>query len=168
MAELVVACFKTQFDANAAAEKLLSRGLRREQIVVSFDESVGHSPSSSSAPTTVMSQASHTGRVDTSTGDEKKHKPSRFSSSRTPPLPDPSLIGHTTLVVELHGEMSMDEACAVLDGAGASSVRSRAQVRARTENPGMWPELGQASREDVQRSIDATKGGAKLGTPRTR
>jgi len=166
MAELVVACFETQFDANAAAEKLLSRGLRREQIVVSFDESVGPSPSSSSAPTTVISKASHTGRVDTSSGDEKK--PSRSSSSRTPPLADPSLIGHTTVVVELHGEMSMDEACAVLDGAGARSVRSRAQVHARTENPDMWPQHGHASREDVQRSIDASKGGAKLGTPRQR
>lgn len=171
MAELVVACFNTQFEANAAAEKLLSRGMRREQIVVSFDESVGHSPSSSSAPTTVMSQASHTGRIDTSTGDEKPGhaKPkSRFSSSRTPPLPDPSLIGHTTLVVELHGEMSMDEACALLDGAGASSVRSPGRAERRKEDPAMWPEVGHASREDVQRSIDAAKGGAKLGTPRSR
>ena len=72
MVELVVACFDTQFEANAAAERLLSRGLLREQIVLSFDESVGHSPSSSSAPTTVISQASHTGRVDPSTGRKKR------------------------------------------------------------------------------------------------
>ena len=166
MAELVVACFDTQFEANAAAEKLLSRGLRREQIVLSFDESVGNSPSSSSAPTTVISTASHTGRIDTSTGREKAK--SRFSFSRTPPLPDPSLIGHTTLVVELHGEMSMDDACAVLDGAGASSVRSHEHAERRSENPAMWPAVGKASREDVQRSIDASKGGAKLGTRRPR
>jgi len=170
MAELVVACFDTQFDANAAAEKLLSRGLGREQIVVSVDESVGRSPSSSSAPTTVVSEASHTGRVDTSTGREKHTKSaSRFASSRTPPLPDPSLIGHTTLVVECRGEMSMDEACALLDDAGASSVRSHDEGDGtpRAENPAMWPSVGQASREDVQRSVDAAKGGAALGRQRS-
>lgn len=171
MAELVVACFDTQSEAHAAAEKLLSRGLRREQIVVTFDESVGNSPASSSAPTTVISEASHTGRIDTGTGQErKKNRPSSspISSSRTPPLPDPTLIGHTTVVVELHGEMSMDDACALLDGAGASSVRSHEHIEQRSENPAMWPAVGNASREDVQRSIDAAKGGAELGNRRAR
>ena len=166
MTELVVACFDTQFEASAAAEKLLSRGLRREQIVLSFDESVGNSPSSSSAPTTVISTASHTGRIDTSTGRDKAR--SLFSSSRTPPLPDPSLIGRTTLVVELRGEMSMDDVCVLLDGAGASSVRSHEHAERRRENPAMWPEIGSASSDDVQRSIDAAKGGAGLGTRRSR
>lgn len=163
MAELVVACFDTQFDANAAAEKLLSRGLRREQIVLSFDESVGKSPSSSSAPTTVISQASHTGHIDASTGQEKRNGVrSSFSSSRTPPLPDPSLIGHTTLVVELRGELSMDDVCALLDNAGASSIRPKGKgERSIQETPQMWPSVGHASREDVQRSIDAAKGGAR-------
>lgn len=167
MTELVVACFDRQFDANAAAEKLLSRGLRREQIVLSFDESVGHSPSSSSAPTTVVSKASHTGRVDTSSG---RDRPERTSSSdRTPlQLPDPSLIGHSTLVVELHGELSMDEACALLDGAGASSIRSHEQAQPRREDQAMWPSVGQASQEDVQRSVDAAKGGSSLGGRRSR
>lgn len=167
MTELVVACFDTQFDANAAAEKLLSRGLRREQIVLSFDESVGHSPSSSSAPTTVVSKASHTGRVDTSSG---RDAPKRTSSSdRTPlQLPDPSLIGHSTLVVELRGELSMDEACALLDGAGANSIRSHEQTPPRREDPAMWPSVGQASQEDVQRSVDAAKGGSSLNGRRSR
>jgi hypothetical protein len=170
MAELVVACFDTQFAANAAAEKLLSRGLRREQIVLSFDESVGASPASSSAPTTVVSEASHTGRIDTTTGREKSAKTgSRLASSRTPPLPDPSLIGHTTLVVELHGDMTMDEACALLEEAGASSVRSREEEAGRlAETPSMWPTVGEAPREDVQRSSDAAKGGAALRTHRAR
>ncbi|GLQ95474.1 hypothetical protein [Dyella acidisoli] len=167
MVELVVACFDTQFEANAAAERLLSRGLQREQIVLSFDESVDHSASSSSAPTTVVSKASHTGRMDTSTGRKKrKSLPSLlFASSRTPPLPDPSLIGHTTLIVELHGEMSMDDACTLLDIAGASSVRSQQHAKKPIEeNPEMWPSVGHASREDVQRSIEAAKGGATLRT----
>lgn len=167
MTELVVACFDTQFDANAAAEKLLSRGIRREQIVLSCDESVGNSPSSSSAPTTVVSQASHTGRIDTSTGrDKPKHT---FSSDRTPlQLPDPSLIGHSTLVIELHGEMTMDDVCDLLDVAGASSVRSHEQGLRRREDPAMWPSLGRASQEDVQRSVDAAKGGSTLRVRRPR
>jgi len=167
MAELVVACFDTQFDASAAAEKLLSRGLRREQIVLSFDESVGGAASSSSAPTTVVSTASHTGRIDTSTG---RDKPKRTSvSDRTPqPLPDPRLIGHATLVVELHGEMSMDDVCALLDGAGASSVRAEEQGAHHREDPAMWPSAGDATQEDVQRSVDAAKRGATLGTRRAR
>jgi hypothetical protein len=170
MAELVVACFDTQFDANAAAEKLISRGLQREQIVLSFDESVGKSPSSSSAPTSVVSTASHTGRMDTSTGREKKKSASSLiSSSRTPTLPDPKLIGHTTLVVELRGEMSMDDACALLDNAGANSIRAHEHVKRRIEeHPDMWPSVGHASREDVQRSVDAAKGGASLETRRRR
>lgn len=166
MAELVVACFNTQFDANAAAERLLSRGLQREQIVLAFDESVGGAPSSSSAPTTVISKASHTGTVDTSTGREKSKR--AFISSRTPDLPDPALIGHTTLVIELHGEMSMDDVCALLDEAGASSISSQKRDKPQGENPSMWPPVGAASPDDVQRSKDASKGGSSLGTHRHR
>lgn len=165
MAELVVACFDTQFDANAAAEKLLSRGLRREQVLLVFDESIGGAPSSSSAPTTVISKTSHTGTMDTSTGQEKKSK-RVFTSSRTPDLPDPALIGHTTLVIELHGEMSMDDVCALLDGAGASSISSQKRTKPQNEDASMWPAVGAASAEDVQRSKDASKGGDSLGTHR--
>jgi hypothetical protein len=168
MAELVVACFDTQFEAQAAVAKLLSRGLQREQIVVSVDESVGGSPASSSAPTTVVSKASHTSRVDTSTGHEKKQHPSLLP--RTPEqIPDPTLIGHSTLVVELRGEMTMDEACALLDDAGASSVRSQEHEEHPSENPAMWSgSSGTASRDDAQRSIDAAKRGSTLGSPSPR
>jgi len=108
--------------------------------------------------------------MDTSTGREQKKSPSSLiSSSRTPPLPDPALIGHTTLVVELRGEMSMDDACALLDNAGANSIRAHEHVKRRVEEkPDMWPSMGHASREDVQRSVDAAKGGASLETRRRR
>lgn len=167
MAELVVACFDTQFQASAAAEKLLSRGLQREQIVLSCDESVGRSPSSSSAPTTVISQVSHTGRIDTTTGQEK-YKRSAISDRTPLQLPDPRLIGHSTLVIELHGEMSMDDACALLESAGARSVRSPEHRTQHLEDPRMWPTLGRASQEEVQRSVEAAKNGAKLGSQRSR
>lgn len=166
MTELVVACFDTQFEASAAAEKLLSRGLQREQIVLTFDESVQSIPSSSSAPTTAISDVSHTGAIDTSTGQDKTENAHLLPERRE--IPDPSLIGHTTLVVALHGEMSMDDACALLDDAGASSVNSKEHQELRTENSSMWPTLGSASREDVQRSIDAVKRGASLRPRRPR
>lgn len=158
MAELVVACFDTQFQANSAAEKLLSMGLKREQIVLTFDESIGNSPSSSSAPTSVVSAVSHRGDVDTAKGHKKtKH---HFPELRPPSrIPDPSLIGHTTVVVELHGEMSMDDVCELLEDAGASSIKP-ASSQLPAENPAMWPAVGHALREDVRRSIDATRRGA--------
>lgn len=161
MAELVVACFDTQFQASAAAEKLISLGFQREQIVLTFDESVGNIPSSSSAPTTVISDVSHTGHVDTATGEPRRRD--IFPTLRAPQqAPDPTLIGHTTLVVRLQGEMSMDDVCAWLDDAGASSVNTRDQEEPRSEKPTMWPAIGKASREDIQRSIDAARGGAAL------
>lgn len=169
MAELVVACFATQFHANAAAEKLISLGLRREQIVLIFDESVDHVPSSSSAPTNVVSHTSHTGRIDTQTGKEKHA--GRFSTLRAPQhVPDPALIGRTTLVVKLQGEMSMDEVCQLLDDAGASSVNNAPpeEQGRRTENPAMWPSIDQAAPDDVQRSIDAAKGGIRLNAQHRR
>ncbi|WP_233842135.1 hypothetical protein [Dyella sp. 2HG41-7] len=166
MTELVVACFDTQFEANSAAEKLLSRGLQRDQIVLTFDESIQSVPSSSSAPTTVISDVSHTGSFDTSAGQKKEQ--SGHSSPERHEAPDPTLIGHTTLVIALHGEMSMDEVCALLDDAGASSVNSEEHQESRTENASMWPSVGNASREDVQRSIDAAKRGANLRSRRPR
>lgn len=70
-------------------------------------------------------------------------------------------------LVELRGELSMDDVCALLDNAGASSVRPKGKgERSIQETPQMWPSVGHASREDVQRSIDATKGGASLSTRR--
>ncbi|HUA80108.1 MAG TPA: hypothetical protein VL997_07040 [Dyella sp.] len=166
MTELVVACFDTQYEASSAAEKLLSRGFQREQIVLTFDESIQSVPSSSSAPTTVISEVSHTGSIDTSTGHEKTKNTHRPSGRQE--IPDPALIGHTTLVVALHGEMSMDEVCALLGDAGASAVNAKEPKEPRIENASMWPSQGQASREDVQRSIDAAKGGAGLRPRRPR
>lgn len=161
MAELVVACFDTQFGANSAAEKLLSRGLRREQIVLTFDESVGNSAASSSAPTTVVSAVSHTGHTDTATGETvTKHWLPEIRSPAS--IPDPSVISHTTMVVELRGEISMDDTCALLEHAGATSINPTKQHEFVPEDPAMWPALGRASREDIERSIRASRRGAAL------
>jgi len=160
MAELVVACFDTQFEANSAAEKLISRGVQRDQIVLTFNESIGHSPSSSSAPTTVISKVSHRGDVEA--GSEKNKARHPFSDRPPSRIPDPSLIGHTTLVVELRGEMTMDDVCVLLENAGASKVNRTKEHDGVPEDPAMWPSLGRASREDIERSIRASQRGAAL------
>jgi hypothetical protein len=160
MAELVVASFDTQFDANSAAEKLISRGVRRERIVMTFNESIGRSPASSTAPTTVISKVSHKGSVDNDAGTKKTHHP--FSDRSPARIPDPSLIGHTTVVVELRGEMTMDEVCALLEVAGANAVNHTHEKAHIPEDPAMWPSLGSASREDIERSIRASRRGAAL------
>lgn len=166
MAELVVACFDTQFEANSAAEKLISRGVQREQIVLTFNESIGNSPSSSTAPTTVVSKVSHRGDVDAGTQKKKERIP--FSVRSPSHIPDPSLIGHTTVVVELRGEMTMDEVCVLLDSAGASKVNHTSAQSRVPEDPAMWPALGSASREDIERSIRASRRGAGLKVHRGR
>jgi hypothetical protein len=166
MAELILACFDTQFEANSAAEKLISRGVQREQIVLTFNESIGNSPSSSAAPTTVVSKVSHHGVVDT--GLERKKERHSFSVRSPSHIPDPSLIGHTILVVELRGEMTMDEVWVLLEGAGASKVNHTDEQTWVPEDPAMWPALGRASREDIERSIRASRRGAGLNVNRER
>jgi hypothetical protein len=166
MAELVVACSDTQFEANSAAEKLISRGVQREQIVLTFNESIGNSPSSSTAPTTVISKVSHRGGVNVTA--VKKKERHLFSDRSPSHIPDPSLIGHTTVVVELRGEMTMDEVCVLLEGAGASKVNHTNQQYRVPEDPAMWPALGRASREDIERSIRASRRGAGLKVHRGR
>ena len=93
MTELVVACFDTQYEASVAAEKLMSHGLQPEQMVLAIERS-GDGPVVAS-PAVTLDLPAHI---------------------------DPSLMGHSTLVVELNGEMSMDDAFALLESAGASDV----------------------------------------------
>lgn len=162
MAELVVACFDTQFEANSAAEKLISQGVQREQIVLTFNESIGNSPSSS----TVISKVSHRGVTDTGMGKKQERHP--FSVRSPSHIPDPSLIGRTTVVVELRGEMTMDEVCVLLEGAGASKVNHTNEQTHVPEDPAMWPSLGRASREDIERSIRASRRGGGLKFNRRR
>jgi hypothetical protein len=166
MAELVVACFDTQFEANSAAEKLISQGVQRDQIVLTFNESIGNSPSSSTAPTTVISKVSHRGDMDANRRKKKTRHP--FSERSPSYIPDPSLIGHTTLVVELRGEMTMDEVCVLLESAGASKINHTNEQTHVPEDPAMWPALGRASRDDIERSIRASRRGAGLKVTRGR
>lgn len=160
VADLIVAKFGTQFAGMAIFERLLARGLRRDQIIVSIDESVGNSAASSSAPTTVISAVSHLGRREDRDTAKKTHRTSGFRSPSD--VPNPKAFGYTVVTVQLPGELSEDQVHQLLMDAGALSVvRENGALPA--ENPNMWPEIGRASSIDVQRAVAAVKGGEALG-----
>jgi hypothetical protein len=161
VADLIVAKFDTQFAGMAIFERLLARGLRRDQIVLSVDESVGNSAASSSAPTTVISTVSHLGQQEGRDAAEKTHRNSGFRSPSD--VPNPKVFGHTFVTVQLPAELSADQVYQLLSDAGARSI-VRENGSSMTENPNMWPEIGHASNTDVQRAIAAVKGGGALGS----
>jgi hypothetical protein len=159
MADLIVAGFDTQFAGMAILERLVSRGLRRSQVVLSVDESVGNSAASSSAPTTVISTVSHRGRREIQDAAGKTHRASGFRSPSD--ATNPKLFGHTVVTIRLSGELSADEVCRLLDDGGAQSIVRENGVSV-VENPGMWPDHGHALKIDVQRAIAAVRGGEAL------
>ncbi len=160
MADLIVAKFDTQFAGMAIFERLLARGVRRDQIILSVDESVGNSAASSSAPTTVISTISHLGQREGRDAAEKTH---RTSGIRSPSdVPSPKAFGYTVVTVQLPCELSADQVDQLLSDAGAQSI-VRESGSSLTEDPNMWPEIGHASNIDVQRAIAAVKGGDALG-----
>jgi hypothetical protein len=71
-------------------ERLFARGLRRDQVVLSFDESVGNSAASAGAPTTVISTVSHLGNREGPDATKKAH---RVSGRRLPiHVPNPKVL----------------------------------------------------------------------------
>jgi hypothetical protein len=159
VADLIVAKFATQFAGMAIFERLLARGFRRDQIVLSVDESVGNSAASSGAPTTVISTVSHLGLREGRDAKEKTHRTSGFRSPSD--VPNPKAFGYTVLTVQLPGELSADQVDHLLGDAGAQSI-VRENGTSLIENPNMWPEIGYASNIDVQRAIAAVRGGDAL------
>ncbi len=156
MADLIVARFDTQFAGMAVYERLLARGVRRDQIALSVDESVGNSAASSSAPTTVISSISHLGKREERSAAGKTRRASSFRSPGNPT--SPKTFGYTVVTIQLSGVLSADQVRHFLDDSGAKSiVRESGALLA--ENPSMWPEIGHASNIDVQRAIAAVKGG---------
>jgi hypothetical protein len=160
VADLIIAKFETQFAGMAIFERLLARGLRRDQIVLSVDESVGNSAASSSAPTTVISTVSHLGQRESRDAAEKTPRTSGFRSPSD--VPDPKAFGYTVVTVQLPCELSADQVFHLLGDAGAQSI-IRKNAASLAENPNMWPEIGHASNIDVQRAMAAVKGGEALG-----
>ncbi|WP_199100561.1 hypothetical protein [Dyella sp. ASV21] len=153
MSSLIVATFNNQFAVSSAVDKLLSRGMHREQLRISLDESVGNSAASSSAPTSVLSILSHQGH----------RQDQKASEVRSPShLPAPDQMGHNVLTVMLDAEMDAHDIRHLMERAGATSVIAREAV-APLENPQWWPEIGTGNRIDVERAICASRGGEALG-----
>jgi len=159
VADLMVAGFETQFAGMAVMERLIARGLRRSQVVLSVDESVGNSAASASAPTTVVSAVSHQGRREIEDAAGKKHRDSGFRSPGY--VTHPKLFGYSVVTVRLTGELPDDQIYRLLDDSGARSIIQKNGLSV-AENPDMWPDHGRASKIDLQRAIAAVKGGDAL------
>jgi len=149
MSSLIVAKFDTQYAAASAFDKLMSRGLRRQSGVVQCDESVGRSASSSSAPTTVVSQVSHRG--------EREGEKRAVRQPAT--LPPPVEIGFAVLTVQIDDDSSLEEVMAVMRGLDALDVHILPGESLPRENTQLWPEHGEGSRNDVDRAIRASQRG---------
>lgn len=159
MAHLLIAGFDTQFAGMAVMERLIARGLRRGQVVLSVDESVGNSAASASAPTTVISTVSHKGRREIQDAAGKTHRDSGFRSPGD--VTNPKLFGYTVVTIRLTGDMPEDQICRLLNDGGAQSIVRKDGVSV-VENPDMWPGHGHALKVDVQRAIAAVRGGEAL------
>src|SRR5579859_2424028 len=140
-------------------ERLIARGLRRSQVVLSVDESVGNSAASASAPTTVISTVSHQGRREIQDAAGKTHHDSGFRSPGD--VTNPRLFGYTVVTIRLTGELPDDQIYRLLDDGGAQSIVRKNGVSV-VENPDLWPDLGHALKVDVQRAIAAVRGGDAL------
>lgn len=159
MADLIVAGFDTQFAGMAVLERLVARGLRRDRVTISVDESVGNSAASSEAPTTVISTISHLGKRGVRDASGKMH---RDSSLRSPSnMTDPKSFGYAVVTVQVSGELSADQIFRLMDSGGAHSI-VREDGTFHPENPDMWPNYGQALKIDVQRAVAAVRGGDTL------
>jgi hypothetical protein len=144
MSDLVIAEFDTQFAASSALDKLLSRGMRRDDAVVCCSESIGDSPASSSAPTTVVSRFSH-------------HAMSR-SEVRSPAADrNPSLVGHATLTVELADRVPLEDVMRVMRQAGASGVHVVVDQPFDRDDPHLSPIVDYGSPADVAHAIEASR-----------
>jgi hypothetical protein len=144
MSDLVIADFETQFAASSALDKLLSRGMRRDDAVICCSESIGGSAASSSAPTTVISRISH-------------HAIPRNEIRSPAEDRDPSHVAHATLTVELAGMMPLEDIMQVMRRAGACGVHFLVNQRLDREDPHMLPPVDYGSPRDVAHAIDASR-----------
>jgi len=151
MSSLIVAKFDTQYAAVSALEKLMSRGLRQEHGVVQCDESVGRSASSSSAPTSVVSQLSHRGERE----GEKR-------AVRAPDvLPNPADMGLAVLTVQIDDDAAIEVVMGVMRGLDALDVHILPGETLPHEERDLAPHHGAGSSTDVDRAISASQRGKR-------
>lgn len=144
MSDLVIAEFKTQFAASSALDKLICRGMRRDDAVVCSSESIGGSSASSSAPTTVVSRISH-------------HAIPRNEICSPAVDRSPSCVAHTTLTVELAGVLPLEDIMQVMKKAGACGVHFLVNQPLDRDDPHLLPDVEYGSPQDVAHAIAASK-----------
>lgn len=144
MSDLVIAEFETQFAASSALDKLMSRGMRRDDATVCSSESVGDSSASSSAPTTVISRFSH-------------HAIPRNEVRSPAEDRKPSCVAHTKLTVELTGMMPLEDIMRIMKKAGACGVHVVVNQPLEREDPHLLPHVQYGSPRDVAHAVAASK-----------
>jgi hypothetical protein len=155
MSPQLVTEFTTQFAAMAAVDKLLSYGLGREHVVVQVNGSVGKSAAGATTSTTVIS---HVGAHD----HRENGEPS--VSSYPDDLPHPAQFGQAQVTVELEGGLSPDDVRFILELAGAQSIR-RVDEKFVREDPRVWPVGRHGNSTDVERAVEASRGGESMRSP---
>lgn len=148
MSDLVVAQFDTQFEASAALDRLIARGVRRRSAFVCSSESVGGSAASSSAPTTVVSRVSHHAAPDRAT---------RAPADMRPPMQ----VGQATLTIELSGLVTLEEIMKLMQDAGARGVHVLVNQKPPVETAALAPDVEYGRPGDVARATSASRSGLR-------
>jgi hypothetical protein len=163
--EIVIAEFAYQSDAVAAAEKLLSMGVGRNQVLLEVDERGMQPPSSSYAPSTVVDAI-----LPVRPGAPGERASNRGESLRkrgSEDLRGPKLQGFARLSVQPVATFDCDAVTRLLRAAGASRIQHEPGPLP-TPNPAMWPTVDVAADVDVERAVAASRGGASVPTHRPR
>lgn len=159
MSASLIAEFATQFQATSAADKLFSLGLPRDSLLVHIDERGMQPPSSSNAPTTVVRE-SQDSEPDASDQPQQPHE-TRSSRASAEALRAPMSMGHARITIRLPAPLSEEQLTSTLAASGATGV-VRSDHQGDKPNPAMWPQVDVAGTTDVERAIEASKGGAAL------
>lgn len=160
MSQLIIAEFHDQFAASSAVNKLLSRGVRRDQVASRFEESLGDTPRAAATPTTVVPATSRDAEGSTK-------KDGKLAQNRLPQYGlNPERFGHTVVSVAVGDEISAEDIQQWLKAEGAHDLRSASGdlpvADART-HAALDTAESAAAKADVQRAINASRGGAALG-----
>lgn len=161
--EIVIAEFSSQREAVAAAEKLFSMGLAREQVLLEVDERGMQPPSSSYAPSTIV-DPTLPGQP-TTPGERAANPEGSLRKRGSENLRGPALQGRAWLSVQPAAEFGRDAVMDLLHAAGAFRVQ-REQGPLPAPNPAMWPTVDVAEKVDVERAVAASRGGAAIPTHR--
>lgn len=161
--DIVIAEFSNQGDAVAAAEKLFSMGVGRDQVLLEVDERGMRPPSSSYAPSTIVDPALP--GQPTTPGERAADLKASLRKLGSEDLRGPELQGFARLSVQPAATFDGDAVTRLLRAAGASRIQHEPRPLP-SPNPAMWPTVDVAAAVDVERAVEASRGGASVPTHR--